>query len=136
MLPREDPRDALVLPGRQRHGAGDASRTLIADARAAAAIGTSSVRRVAQLTRLLPDANFQPIRGNLDTRLRKLDAGDYDALVLAAAGMRRLGFAERISFALPVEACVPAPGQGIIAIEMRADDEPRAGDHRPRSTTR
>ena len=65
---------------------------------------------------------FAPIRGNLDTRLRKLDAGDYDALVLAAAGMRRLGFADRISFTLPVDACVPAPGQGAIAIELRADD--------------
>ena len=72
-------------------------------------IGTSSVRRVAQLTRLMPGATFLPIRGNLDTRLRKLDAGDYDALVLAAAGLRRLGFASRISATLPVAACVPAP---------------------------
>ena len=62
-------------------------------------IGTSSVRRVAQLTRLLPGARFAPIRGNLDTRLRKLDSGEYDAIVLAAAGLRRLGFASRISFA-------------------------------------
>src|SRR5262249_11451953 len=60
--------------------------------------------------------------GNLDTRLRKLDSGDYDALVLAAAGLRRLGFASRISATLPVAACVPAPGQGIIAIEIRAGD--------------
>jgi len=85
-------------------------------------IGTSSVRRVAQLIRLMPGATFLPIRGNLDTRLRKLDAGDYDALVLAAAGLRRLGFASRISATLPVAACVPAPGQGIIAIEIRAAD--------------
>ena len=68
-------------------------------------------------------ANFQAIRGNLDTRLRKLDGGDYDALVLAAAGLRRLGFTSRISLALPVSACVPAPGQGIVAIEIRADDD-------------
>ena len=66
---------------------------------------------------------FLPIRGNLDTRLRKLDEGQYDALVLAAAGLRRLGFASRISLALPASACVPAPGQGIVAVEIRADDD-------------
>ena len=85
-------------------------------------IGTGSVRRIAQLTRLFPGARFTPIRGNLDTRLRKLDEGAHDALVLAAAGLRRLGFADRISCALPPAACVPAPGQGIIAVEVRADD--------------
>jgi hydroxymethylbilane synthase len=84
-------------------------------------IGTSSVRRTAQLSRLWPGANFTPIRGNLDTRLRKLDAGDYDALVLAAAGIRRLGFDARISLTIPADACVPAPGQGVIAIEIRQD---------------
>src|SRR5206468_6804051 len=86
-------------------------------------IGTSSVRRIAQLIRLLPNGRFAPIRGNLDTRLRKLDAGEYDALVLAAAGLRRLGFASRISFALPANACLPAPGQGIVAVEIRERDE-------------
>jgi hydroxymethylbilane synthase len=85
-------------------------------------IGTGSVRRISQLTRLLPGARFTPIRGNLDTRLRKLDEGLHDALVLAAAGLRRLGFASRITFALPAEACVPAPGQGIVAIEIRDGD--------------
>src|SRR5439155_16201605 len=85
-------------------------------------IGTGSVRRIAQLTRLFPRATFQPIRGNLDTRLRKLDEGAHHALVLASAGLRRLGFASRISFALPVKACVPAPGQGIVAIEIREAD--------------
>src|SRR5204862_1834114 len=85
-------------------------------------IGTGSVRRVAQLIRLVPGARFQPIRGNLETRLRKLDAGDYDALVLAAAGLRRLGFASRISLRVALEDCIPAPGQGIIAIETREDD--------------
>src|SRR4029079_16778585 len=85
-------------------------------------IGTSSVRRVAQLTRLFPGAHFLPIRGNLDTRLRKLDSGDYDAIVLASAGLRRLGQSARISAYLPVDACVPAPGQGIIAIELRDGD--------------
>ncbi|HKB09367.1 MAG TPA: hydroxymethylbilane synthase [Vicinamibacterales bacterium] len=87
----------------------------------APSIGTSSVRRIAQLTRLIPGARFTPIRGNLDTRLRKLDDGAHDALVLAAAGLRRLGFADRISLALPPEACVPAPGQGIVAVEIRSD---------------
>jgi len=90
-------------------------------------IGTGSVRRVAQLTRLFPGARFTGIRGNLDTRLRKLDEGAHDALVLAAAGLSRLGFASRISLALPQEACVPAPGQGIVAIEIRAGDD-RVGD--------
>jgi hydroxymethylbilane synthase len=85
-------------------------------------IGTSSIRRIAQLVRLFPGARFEPIRGNLDTRLRKLDDGRHDALVLAAAGLRRLDRGDRISCALPVDACVPAPGQGIIAIELRADD--------------
>jgi hydroxymethylbilane synthase len=86
-------------------------------------IGTSSVRRIAQLTRLFPGADFLPLRGNLDTRLRKLDHGDFDAIVLAAAGLRRLGFASRISFALPASACVPAPGQGIVAVEIRERDD-------------
>jgi hydroxymethylbilane synthase len=90
-------------------------------------VGTGSVRRIAQLTRLFPGARFTPIRGNLDTRLRKLDEGAHDALVLAAAGLRRLGFANRISFALPAAACVPAPGQGIVAIEIRGDDARAAG---------
>jgi hydroxymethylbilane synthase len=88
----------------------------------APAIATSSVRRTAQLAALLPGARFAPIRGNVDTRLRKLDEGRYDALVLASAGMRRLGFGARITTALAVEDCVPAPGQGIVAIEIRADD--------------
>jgi hydroxymethylbilane synthase len=82
-------------------------------------IGTGSVRRIAQLKRIFPSATFAPIRGNLDTRLKKLDAGDYDALVLAAAGLRRLGFGARISLALPSTACLPAPGQGIVCIETR-----------------
>jgi hydroxymethylbilane synthase len=70
---------------------------------------------------LFPSATFQNVRGNLDTRLHKLDAGDYDVLVLAAAGLRRLGFASRISLTIPIDDCVPAPGQGIIAVEIRTD---------------
>jgi hydroxymethylbilane synthase len=85
-------------------------------------IGTGSIRRVSQLSRIFHGAHFAPIRGNLDTRLRKLDSGQHAALVLAAAGLRRLGFASRISLTLPATACVPAPGQGIVAIEVREDD--------------
>jgi hydroxymethylbilane synthase len=141
VLPREDPRDAVVLPVRLKadttyetadasasYGESGFSRTvtsiddLVAALGQSPSIGTGSVRRIAQLTRLFPGARFMPIRGNLDTRLRKLDEGAHDALVLAAAGLRRLGFANRISFALPAAACVPAPGQGIVAVEIRRDD--------------
>jgi hydroxymethylbilane synthase len=120
VLPREDPRDAVVLPAGRNASSVDEVRALLGSA---PKIGTSSVRRIAQLIALFPDARFEPIRGNLDTRLRKLDSGDYDALVLAAAGLRRLQHAHRISTALPAETCVPAPGQGIIAIEIRENDQ-------------
>ena len=119
VLAREDPRDALVLPAHQPEQDLDRIRETLGST---PRIGTSSVRRIAQLVGFCPAATFLPIRGNLDTRLRKLDAGDYDALVLAAAGLRRLERAARISALLPVDLCVPAPGQGIIAIEIRQDD--------------
>jgi hydroxymethylbilane synthase len=119
-LPREDPRDAVVLP--RSPTPPPSTDALIAVLGPAPRIGTSSVRRIAQLTALFPKATFLPIRGNLGTRLEKLDAGEYDALVLAAAGLRRLGRHERISGLLPLDRCVPAPGQGIIAVEARASD--------------
>ena len=125
VLAREDPLDAVVLPVRAEGpgpGIGGVDALAAALGRAPS-IGTGSVRRIAQLARLVPGARFSPIRGNLDTRLRKLDEGQHDALVLAAAGLRRLGFASRISLTLPATACVPAPGQGIVAIEIRGDDE-------------
>ena len=129
VLPREDPLDAVVLPVgsiRLRPPSIASIDDLVAALGRSPSIGTGSVRRIAQLTRLFPGARFTPIRGNLDTRLRKLDEGAHDALVLAAAGLRRLGFASRISLALPAAACVPAPGQGIVAIEVRdGDDETR-----------
>ncbi len=126
VLPREDARDAIVLPSGAVLPSGEHTPTVLEDVvrrlGQAPRIGTSSVRRVAQLTRLFPRARFGPIRGNLETRLQKLDAGDFDALVLAAAGLIRLGYEPRISVALPADMCVPAPGQGIIAVEIRRDD--------------
>ena len=120
VLPREDPRDALVLPDPVKPADLQEALTHVGET---PVVGTGSVRRIAQLTALLPQATFKPIRGNVDTRIRKLDAGDFTALVLAAAGLRRLGLSDRISAALPYTHSVPAPGQGIIAIETRADDE-------------
>lgn len=125
VLPREDARDALVLPKGERPPTvleNVALEGVVRRLGQTPRIGTSSVRRVAQLTRLFPGARFGPIRGNVETRLRKLDAGEFDALALAAAGLIRLGYGSRISAALPVDTCVPAPGQGIIAVEIRSND--------------
>ncbi len=113
---REDVRDVLVYRG----GRGDGSLL-----RGPIRIGTCSLRRTAQIRALFRGVEILPLRGNVDTRLRKLDAGDYDGIVLAAAGLHRLGvhkrLAGRISY-LPVEVMMPAPGQGALALEMR--DEP------------
>jgi hydroxymethylbilane synthase len=119
VLPREDPADALVLPldTYKKIGSDPIFRPDFAGL-----VGTGSVRRIAQLRRLFPKARFENVRGNLDTRLRKLDSGDYDMLVLAAAGLLRLGFSSRISARVPLDDCIPAPGQGIIAIEIRHAD--------------
>jgi hydroxymethylbilane synthase len=131
VLPREDARDAVVLPTAgptagprpQAPGLRGLSLQELAHVLGTSPrFGTSSVRRTAQLARLFPGARFEPIRGNLDTRLRKLDEGGYSALVLAAAGLERLAHGDRISALLPPEACVPAPGQGIIAVEIRDED--------------
>ena len=122
VLPREDPLDAIVLPRAAADVRPRAIDDLVQVLGQSPSIGTGSVRRVAQLTRLFPGADFKPVRGNLDTRLRKLDDGAHHALVLAAAGLRRLGWASRISFALPPAVCVPAPGQGIVAVEIRDND--------------
>ena len=116
VLPREDPRDVLVLPS--SHAADQPPEAVRRTLGTRPRIGTSSVRRSAQLKSFFGEPSFAPVRGNLDTRLRKLDAGDYDALVLAAAGLRRLDRAARITAFLPVESCLPAPGQGIIAVEI------------------
>jgi hydroxymethylbilane synthase len=113
-LAREDPRDALLLPVPNAVGFDAVQASLGPRPR----LGTSSVRRTAQLRGVFPDATFFPIRGNVDTRLRKLDAGECDALVLAAAGVKRLGLERRISALIPVTICLPAPGQGIVAVEI------------------
>ncbi len=113
--PREDPRDALVAP------AGSAVRTL-ADLPAGARVGTSSLRRRAQLAALRPDVVIVDLRGNVGTRLRKLDAGECDAAILAAAGLTRLGLADRITAVLDLPEWISAPGQGAIAIQVREDD--------------
>jgi len=123
VLPREDARDAVILPTNAGQVTGLSIEELVSRLGNAPRIGTSSVRRTAQLARLFPRASFMPIRGNLGTRLRKLDAGEYDALVLASAGLIRLEQRARISASLPIAACVPAPGQGIIAVETRAQDD-------------
>ena len=116
---REDPRDALVLPS----GRAPKSVASIGKLRQRATVGTSSPRRLAQLKHLRPDLVFKDLRGNVDTRLRKLDEGQYDALLLACAGLRRLKLENRISAALTTQEMLPAVGQGALAIEIRSGDE-------------
>jgi hydroxymethylbilane synthase len=111
-LPREDPRDALVSRTGQR----------IADLPSGARIGTSSLRRAALVRRLRSDVAVVPLRGNVETRLRKLDEGVAEATLLALAGLRRLGLDSVASAVLDPNEFVPAVGQGVIAIETRADD--------------
>lgn len=111
VLEREDPRDALVSA---RFDSLDALPQ-------GAVVGTSSLRRVVLLRSLRPDLRIEPLRGNLDTRLRKLDEGQYDAIVLAAAGLKRLGLGNRIRQIFEPDAMLPAAGQGALGIEVRAD---------------
>ncbi len=103
---REDPRDALIGAALK-----DGAR-----------VGTSSLRRSVQLANLNLDLKIESLRGNVDTRLRKLDEGQYDTIVLAAAGLRRLGWADRISELIPIDVMIPAVGQGALAIETRDDN--------------
>jgi hydroxymethylbilane synthase len=111
VLEREDPRDAFVS---NRHAA-------LAELPHGASVGTSSLRRIVQLRALRPDLRIVPLRGNLDTRLRKLDEGLCDAIVLAAAGLKRLGAAARIRALFEPAQMVPCAGQGALAIEVRDD---------------
>jgi len=115
---REDPRDALVL--RSDYGIEVPSLSKLAPE---AVVGTSSPRRLAQLKHNCPDRVVKDLRGNVDTRLRKLDAGWYDAIIIAAAGLRRLGLTGRISAFLDPAEMLPAVGQGALGIETRLDDE-------------
>ena len=109
---RDDPRDAFV-----------SSRfTSIAELPAGSRVGTSSLRRQCQLRAQRPDLQVIDLRGNVNSRLAKLDAGEYDAILLAAAGLKRLGLHERISALLPAELSLPANGQGAVGIECRLDD--------------
>src|SRR3954470_8756711 len=111
VMEREDPRDAFVS---NRHAN-------LAELPQGAVVGTSSLRRVVLLRALRPDLKIEPLRGNLDTRLRKLDEGGYDAIVLASAGLKRLGLGERIRQVFEPEQMLPAAGQGALGIEVRSD---------------
>ena len=108
---REDPRDVLVLP--KGADSWDRSRP----------VGCSSLRRMLQLAQLYPEVTFQTVRGNVLTRLRKLDEGEYGALILAAAGLKRLGLEQRISRYFEPEEMIPAAGQGILAIQGRKNED-------------
>ncbi len=121
---REDPRDVLVLP--KGVSAIDFSKP----------IGCSSLRRILQFKEIYPQASFKSVRGNVITRLRKLDEGEYSALILAAAGLKRLGLSERISDYFEPEQMIPSAGQGILAVQGRADtDYSYLKDYADRSST-
>jgi hydroxymethylbilane synthase len=110
--PREDPADVWI-------GAG----TSLDDAPEGARVGTASLRRRAQLLAARPDLRVEELHGNVDTRLRKLEEGELDAIVLAAAGLRRLGREDEIGFAIPTDRMVPAAGQGALALQVRTEDD-------------
>jgi hydroxymethylbilane synthase len=110
---REDPRDALV----------SSLFSKVEDLPEGASVGTSSLRRSAQLLHMRPDLRIVPLRGNVDTRLRKLDSGELQAIVLAAAGLHRLGLSDRITALLSPDSVLPAIGQGVLGLEVREDDE-------------
>jgi hydroxymethylbilane synthase len=113
---RDDVRDCLV----SNRGA------LLANLKPGARVGTSSLRRQAQLRRHRPDLDLRDLRGNVDTRLRKVDSGEYEAVVVAKAGLDRLGWSQKITETLSTDICLPAVGQGAIAIESRVKDQEMA----------
>jgi hydroxymethylbilane synthase len=128
-LPRADPRDALVVRG-------DGKARSLSQLPAGSRVGTDSPRRTGFLRAARPDLDVHPLHGNVDTRLRRLDAGETDALILACAGLDRLGLAERIVERIAPDVIPPAPGQGAIAVQVRADDARLIAlgatiDHRP-----
>ncbi|WP_207655716.1 hydroxymethylbilane synthase [Vallitalea okinawensis] len=110
---REDNRDVLISGG----------NIPLYDFKAGAVIGTSSLRRQESILHVRPDLKVKPIRGNIDTRIKKMEAGDYDGIVLAAAGLKRAGLEERITCYFTYDEMLPAPTQGILAIQCRRDDE-------------
>ncbi|GIP22429.1 hydroxymethylbilane synthase [Paenibacillus sp. J22TS3] len=110
---RVDPRDALI----SKHG------QTLDDLPQGAKVGTSSLRRASQLKAYRPDLQIEAIRGNIDSRLKKLETEGFDAIILAAAGLYRMGWEDRITSYLPVDVCLPAVGQGALGIECREDDE-------------
>ncbi len=116
---REDPRDALISQMQNIKFKINNFQSIPKGAK----IGTSSLRRACQLLSLRPDLKIEQLRGNLETRLRKLDEGRFDAIILAAAGVKRLGLEKRITEILPFEISLPAIGQGAVGIECRIDDE-------------
>jgi hydroxymethylbilane synthase len=116
---REDPRDAFISQVQSPKSKVQSFKDLPQGAR----IGTSSLRRSSQILNIRPDLQITQLRGNLDTRMRKLDEGQFDAIILAAAGIKRLGLQDRITEILPFEVSLPAIGQGAIGIECRADDD-------------
>jgi hydroxymethylbilane synthase len=143
---REDPRDALIVSQKSKvksqkfnspsppfskearlpsvgQGRGGITESIIFNLPNGSKIGTSSLRRSCQLLNIRPDLTIEQLRGNLDTRLRKLDEGQFDAIILAAAGIKRLGLQNRITELLPFEISLPAIGQGAVGIECRIDDE-------------
>jgi hydroxymethylbilane synthase len=130
--PREDVRDVLIWKSRFDHEDSDEAMAALMPPRGyRGRIGTCSLRRMAQLRGLYPGTQILPIRGNVDTRLRKLEANEYDGIVLAAAGLHRLQgpnsqelLADRVTY-LPIEAMMPAPGQGALALEIRDEPEMR-----------
>ena len=125
-LPTEEPADLMIAAIPERQDARDVvitrARGGLGDLAAGAVVGTSSVRRAAFITALRQDVTCSDIRGNVDTRLRKVNDGQYDATVLAAAGLRRLSLAFAPHEALSIEVCPPAPGQGALAVQVRASD--------------
>ncbi|MBC7711003.1 MAG: hydroxymethylbilane synthase [Rhizobacter sp.] len=126
ILPRADARDAFV----------SSKYASLAAMPAGAIVGTSSLRRAAVLKRAYPTLAFAPVRGNVNTRLAKLDAGEFDAIILAAAGLMRLGMQDRITMCIPIEESLPAPGQAALGLEVMSDDEDTAEivselDHAP-----
>ena len=126
ILPREDARDAFV----------SSKYASLAAMPARSIVGTSSLRRAAVLKRAYPTLKYEPVRGNVNTRLAKLDSGEFDAIILAAAGLIRLGMTDRITMCIPIEESLPAPGQAALGIEVVSDDEDTAEivselDHAP-----